>query len=69
MEGIILIVTYAVVSALGEMVAVGLGFGADKINPGISLLVFFIGSAAVLALAWPIALWLTKPKAVAPTIS
>lgn len=55
MGGLALIGTYVVIAAAGEFVAVGLGLITDRINDMASLLVFFVSSAIILAIAWPIA--------------
>ncbi|MDT3684309.1 MAG: hypothetical protein RO009_04615 [Pseudorhodoplanes sp.] len=55
MGGLALIGTYVVIAAAGEFVAVGLGLITDRINDMASLLVFFVSSTIILAIAWPIA--------------
>lgn len=62
MEGLILIAVFAVVTAIGEVFAVGLGLLSDKMAPSLSLLIFFFGSGLAVSVAWPIAVRLTKPK-------
>lgn len=63
MQGLILIGVFMVVTAIGEVFAVGLGLISDKFAPSFSLLVFFFGSALAVGVAWPIAVRLTQPKA------
>jgi hypothetical protein len=55
MGGLALIGTYVVLAVAGEFVAVILGLITDRINDMASLLVFFVSSAIILAIAWPIA--------------
>jgi hypothetical protein len=55
MGGLALIGVYVVFAVIGEFFAVGLGLITDSINDMASLLVFFVSSAIVLAIAWPIA--------------
>ena len=63
MQGLILIAVFMIVTALGEVFAIGAGLLSDKIAPSLSLLVFFFGSALAIAVAWPIAVRLTQTKA------
>lgn len=61
-EGILLIVVYAVIASAGEVVAIGIGFLLDKISPAVSTVVFMVNSAIILGVAWPIALRATKSR-------
>jgi hypothetical protein len=61
MNGVILIVTYAVICAAGFAIAVAGGLVSDQINAGLSLLVFFAVAAIAVTFAWPVTLRLTKP--------
>ncbi len=61
MQGITLAVTYLVFLVVGLTVAIGVGLMTDQINAPISLLVFFAGATAAAALAWPLAVRVTKP--------
>lgn len=63
MQGIKLVVTYVAIAAVGLAMAVGMGLVTDRINAPVSLLVFFAGAACAAALAWPLAVRLTKPAA------
>ncbi len=64
MEGLILIAVFAIVTAIGESFAIGIGLLSDKIAPSLSLLVFFFSSAVAVGVAWPIAVRLTAQKTV-----
>ena len=60
MEGLFLIAAFTVVSAVGEVIAVGIGLLSDKMMPSLSLLAFFLCSAVAIGVAWPIAVRLTQ---------
>jgi hypothetical protein len=63
MEGLILMGVYTLIAAVGEMVAIGIGFVTDKIDVGWSTIIFLINTGIALTVAWPLALWLTRPRA------
>jgi|GEM_PF-6968642 len=60
MEGLFLIAAFTVVSAIGEAFVIGIGLLSDRLIPSLSLLIFFICSAVVIGVAWPIAVRLTQ---------
>lgn len=62
MEGLILIAVFAIVTAIGEVFAIGFGLASDKMAPSLSLLVFFFSSALAVGAAWPIAVRLTQQR-------
>lgn len=64
MEGVILVIAYAVISAVGLSMAVGIGLITDHIGIHVSTLAFFAAAAVVLTAAWPLALRLTGPTEV-----
>jgi hypothetical protein len=63
MEGLILMGVYTLLAAGAELVAIGIGFITDRIDVGWSTIIFLINTGIALAVAWPVALWLTRPKA------
>ncbi len=63
MEGLILMGVYTLLAAAAELVAIGIGFITDKIDAGWSTIIFLINTGIALTIAWPVALWLTRPKA------
>ena len=63
MEGLILMGVYTLLAAVAELVAIGIGFITDKIDAGWSTIIFLINTGIALTIAWPVALWLTRPKA------
>jgi uncharacterized RDD family membrane protein YckC len=63
MEGMILMGVYVALAAVAELVAIGIGFITDKIDAGWSTIIFLINTGIALTVAWPVALWLTRPKA------
>ncbi len=63
MEGLILMGVYTLLAAVGEVVAIGIGVVTDRIDMGWSTIIFLINTGIALAVAWPLALWLTRPKA------
>jgi hypothetical protein len=65
MDGIVLILTYVIISSIGLSAAVGIGLVTDQINVHVSMPVFFATAAAAVAAAWPLALRLTEPSRVA----
>jgi uncharacterized membrane protein len=62
MEGLILIAVFAIVTAIGEVIAIGFGLVSDRMAPSLSLLVFFFSSAFAIGVAWPIAVRLTQHR-------
>ncbi len=64
MEGLILMGVYVLIAAVAELVAVGIGFITDQVSAGWSTIIFLINTGIALVVAWPLALWLTRPKAV-----
>lgn len=68
MGGLILAGTFAVLLVIGELLAIGAGIISDKYAPGLSLLIFFGCSIVAVAVAWPIALRITRP-AVVPAVA
>jgi hypothetical protein len=64
MEGLVLMGVYALIAAAGEMVAIGIGFITDRIDVGWSTIIFLVNTGIALTIAWPLALWLTRPKVV-----
>lgn len=65
MDGIVLILTYVVISSIGLSAAVGIGLMTDQMNVHVSMPVFFATAAAAIAAAWPLALRLTEPSRIA----
>lgn len=63
MEGLILMGVYTALAAGAELVAIGIGFVTDRIDVGWSTIIFLINTGIALTVAWPVALWLTRPKA------
>ncbi len=63
MEGLILMGVYTLLAAVGEVVAIGIGVVTDRIDMGWSTIIFLINTGIALTVAWPVALWLTRPKA------
>lgn len=63
MEGLILMGVYTLLTAVAEVVVVGIGFITDRIDSGWSMIIFLFNTGLVLALAWPLALWLTRSRA------
>lgn len=64
MEGLILMGVYTLLAAVGELIAIGIGIVTDRIDMGWSTIIFLINTGIALTVAWPLALWLTRPKAV-----
>lgn len=62
MEGLVLMGVYTLIAAVAEFVAIGIGFVTDRIDMGWSTIIFLINTGIALTLAWPLALWLTRPK-------
>ena len=62
MEGLILMGVYTLIAAVAESFAIGVGFVTDRIAMGWSTIIFLINTGIALALAWPLALWLTRAK-------
>ena len=64
MEGLVLMGVYMLIAAAGEMVAIGIGFITDRIDVGWSTIIFLVNTGIAMTAAWPLALWLTRPKVV-----
>lgn len=58
-----LLVVYIVIVLVGQAANVVLGLSVDQyVNKGIGLITFLAGFFAVLVLAWPIAVRVSRPK-------
>lgn len=62
MEGLILMGVYLLIAAVAEMVAIGIGFITDQVSAGWSTIIFLINTGIALTAAWPLALWMTRPR-------
>jgi hypothetical protein len=62
MEGLVLMGVYTALAAVAELVAIGIGIITDRIDMGWSTIIFLINTGIALTVAWPVALWLTRPK-------
>ena len=58
----ILMGVYTLIAAVAEVVAVGIGFITDRIDMGWSTIIFLVNTGIALTIAWPLALWLTRPR-------
>ena len=60
-----LITYYLVIQLIGDVIAVSIGLGIEKVAPAISMPIFLAMYFAVLWGAWVIAVRMTEPKKIA----
>ena len=62
-----LLVAFIVTIILGDLIAIGISYVVEQFSKPISLFVFLFLFAAMIPLAWRIAVRITEPKAAATT--
>jgi hypothetical protein len=60
---LLLLGVYVAVTIVGQLFGFGISRIVDHLNPALGLMTFLVLFIAMFGIAWPIAVYLTKPRA------